>query len=359
MKAHVLLPTASHRRPSPRRVSASKRPPSAAPRRSRPARHGAEVSPARTYTPPVCTATGFLIPRLSPAVPLAYEGQFPGGLAHIQALVQHGALTLTSEGTTVEALIEQGIEALTHPGILNFELQWGEYYRVTVSEQGIAFIVDSAPHRWQLRLRPIITRLTPAEGAAFVAVLNESVVQGPCCWDGMAQFFGGELFDHSEEEARAARDDTPESSSLQAQGECIEDGSRRWLASLFSNYPALRGVVPDGEQLLLPPIAEPLSDDGLRALLAAFVAAHTAVLAAGLVGDIALMVTSWDRHCPISHAHDFHDQQISNGDWDAPEGVPFEEPWSRTIAEFARNINLVGEFIAAAQNLEEWTNAHC
>ena len=92
-------------------------------------------------------------------MPLAYEGQFPGGLAHIQALVQHGALTLTSEGTTVEALIEQGIEALTHPGILNFELQWGEYYRVTVSEQGIAFIVDSAPHRWQLRLRPIITRL--------------------------------------------------------------------------------------------------------------------------------------------------------------------------------------------------------
>ena len=94
-------------------------------------------------------------------------------------------------------------------------------------------------------------------------------------------------------------------------------------------------------------------------LLAAFVAAHTAVLAAGLVGEIALMVTSWDRHCPISHAHDFHDQQISNGEWDAPEGVPFEEPWSRTIEEFSRNINLVGEFIAAAQNLEEWTNAHC
>lgn len=357
MKAHVL--TQGQCRASPRRVSAGHRATGVTQRRPRPARHGSEVSPARTYAPPVCTATGFLIPRLSSTVPLAYEGQVPGSLGYIQALVKHGALTLTSEGATAEDLIEQGICALVHPGILKYEDQWSERLSVMVDEDGIGFVVGSDPHGWVMRLKPILARLTYAEAVAFIASLDDSVIQGPCFWDEMIVFAGGELFDQAESREQMGGDHIPASESLAADGEQAKLDAAGWLAQLFANNPALRGDEAGVEQLTLKHITPKRrpADHGLRALIRRFTQASAAI-GDGLAGQCALMVTSWDKDCHLSHAHDFHGEQIHNGDWDTPDGAPFNR-CCRDVEDFIRNINLAGEFIAAAQALEEWTNAHC
>jgi len=258
-------------------------------------------------------------------------------IAHVQALVKCGALTLTSAGETVEALIEQGITALIPSGVREYEDQWGEYCRVHVSGESIGFHVDSHPHAWIMRLKPIMLRLTEAEGAAFITALNVSIVQGPFMWE--------QIIDVGPQSDTDAPPDADEAQS--------------WLTTLFTNHPALKEIAPEGDQLTLAPVVgAALSDDGLRALLASFVAASAAAASAAVVGECALMVTSWDKDCYVDHGHDRHDAAISNGDWDAPDGSPFDGSCP-TIEEFSRKINLVGEFIAAATALEEWTNAHC
>ena len=350
MKAHVLTPQASHRRASPRRVSARHGTTGTAHRGPRSARHGVEVSPARTYTAPVCTATGFLIPRLSPAVPLGYEGQVPGGLAHIQALVTCGALTLTSEGATADALIETGIDSLTPPGLKAYENQWGELFSVRVREDGIGFSVECDPHSWKMRLRPIIDRLTSVEAAAFITTLNASQLQGPWWWDEMIGFASGEIEDEAEETAREARDHCPGSEALRVQAEQRSSAAADWLKKLFVTHTALR------EHVSAIVCARRKADKGLRALIARFTAACLAVDQAKIKGDTALMVTTWSKDCYLNHAHDFHCQQIHRGDWDVPG--PVFDHLCKDIPDFIRTTNIVGEFIAAAQALEEWTNAH-
>ncbi len=296
---------------------------------------------------------------MAKGVPVAFEGGGFPGLSFLKELVELGALKPATAGDTIDEVMGIGIENITPAGLVEYERCWGDQFRVNIGERGIDFCVGADPHGWKMRLKPIITRLSHVEGAAFVSALNASMVQGPVNWQTMSEFFGGEMFDQADEEDREARDDSPAGMALRVEGKANREDSDVWLANLFKSHPALFGTKPDGEQLLIKSIASKRpKDDGLRALIASFFAADSAVKAAGICGELALMVTTWDRDCPINHAHDFHCQQIHNGDWDHPQTESFEARCA-TIKEFSSHINLVGNLIAAAQALEEWTNAHC
>ena len=172
----------------------------------------------------------------------------------------------------------------------------------------------------------------------------------------MIGFASGEIEDEAEETAREARDHCPGSEALRVQAEQRSSAAADWLKKLFVTHPALLEKAGDGEQLTLKGVARRKADKGLRALIARFTAACLAVDQAKIKGDTALMVTTWSKDCYLNHAHDFHCQQIHRGDWDVPG--PVFDHLCKDIPDFIRTTNIVGEFIAAAQALEEWTNAH-
>jgi hypothetical protein len=350
-----ILHAQSHRRSSPRRPPISRK-------ETRAARSVQAIGPrgevrAACSRPAVARpATGLLIPRIARSVPRIYEGRVAGLAGMIAELVDMGALSLKTSGESPGDLLTKGITAITHRGLLRFEDQWGEYVQVQVGSEGIYCDVWQECHSWRMRLKPIVTALPTADAIAFIKALNSSQVQGPFFWDEIVGFAAAAL--------EPGDDSEGVDSERKAPAEDARDAAR-WLDKLFENHPALHGAKRTPKdatlvQILMPAIVShgrPKSPPPeLAELVRCFIEKSGA--ASRYTDERAIMVTTWDRNCHINHAHDYIHHGIHNEGWDNQDGSAFHIE-AGSMSELRDGMEIVGQFVEAAQNLEEWSNRNC
>ena len=300
---------------------------------------GAPSSGARLTGP----ATGLLIARLDPTIPTCYSTPVEGVEGIVAGLVEHGHLHPDQTAESADDLIQHGIEAMMSAGLIQYENHWGEVVHVGVGKEGFDLSVYQDCHSWRMRLKPILAGLTAERGRQFVADLNQSCIQGPSFW--------GEIVGYSL--VGDVEDDCPAGDAVRADVQSEAESGRDWLERLRANTPALGGK----DTRLLPLFTEEKpSDPELVALIQRFISADSE--ARCYQGDGALMCTTWDRVCPIEHAHDFIEDGIHNGGWDNQDGEAFGGRF-KTLDELERAFEVIGNCIAAATALEEWTNQQC
>ena len=280
---------------------------------------GGAVSAGATFT---ATASGLLIPRLAADVPRTFEGGKKVSIKWLRQLVTLGGLTPESEGDSAEELVEFGILNLLPSSLQRFEDQWYEgMVGLTIQGDGIEGSINQDCHAWRLRLRPIVTAMPAVEALAFIKALDASPVQGPHFWSELMGYWGGEDWEP-------------------------------WLSDKHKAFPCLTGT---DQQLQLGSM-EPETPSELRFLVDRFTTTATAVMK--YAGQGALLCTSWDKDCPVNHAHDQVLEAIQDGSIDNQDAPAFAFKVS-TLPQLKQAWDTIGAFIEAATNLEEWTNAQC
>ena len=285
------------------------------------------------------SATGLLIARLDPGIPTVYSTHVECIPSIVAGLVERGYLKPEDTAESAEHLVQRGIEHMTSPGLDAYENSWGEVVHIGMDKEGFGLSVYQDCHGWRMRIKPILAALTAERGRQFIADLNQSCVQGPCFWDRVA---GYSLIGDVEDEEPHPDDPTP----------AAESGSE-WLKKLYAETPALGGK---DRRLVSLYTEEKPSDPALVALIERFIAADSE--ARCYQGDGALMCTTWDKTCPIEHAHDFIEDGIHNGGWDNQDGEAFGGRFE-TLDELERAFVIIGNCIAAATAIEEWSNQQC
>jgi len=257
---------------------------------------------------------------------------------HVAALMERGHLSLDDKADCAEDLVQLGIERMQSPGLNIYENQWGEYVRIGIHDEGFNLTVYQDCHSWRMRLKPILDALTFEKGRQFIKDLNESCVQGPWYWD---QIIGYSMVGDV--------DDTEDPTEPPA---AAEIGSE-WMKKLYASVPAL---VDKMDQTLMTALLgeRKESDPELVALIDRFVAAVSE--ARCYEGNGALMCTTWEAAaCPVDHAHDFIQDGIHNGGWDNQDGEAYGAH-CKTLDELERAFETIGNCVAAATALEEWSN---
>lgn len=324
------MKTHAHRRPSPRRLATQRRQAAAATQVERRGRRsqGGATPPASQVARP---ATGLLIPRLAAGVPTAYENERSFLTRYIREMVEHGALKGSDAADSIDELLRQGVEGMLSRGLANYEDSWGEYVNVFVGHDHIDLCIYQSCHDWRMRLKPILGALTHEDGAAFIQHLNKSIVQGPQFWDDIIGM-------GDSDEPRPLTTGTAE----------------EWLASLRANVPAFGGSAANQAEFPFVP-AVTVSNPRLKELIARFVETDSAATCYADTG--ALMVTTWDDDCPVNHAHDYIGNALHNGDLTDEQCTYCYASSFDTIEELSRAMELIGNCMEAARELEEWSNA--
>jgi len=260
-------------------------------------------------------------------VPRTFEGKTVGSVDWLRQLVAIGALTPDSEADSTEELVETGILNLLPPSLQRLEDQWWEgFIGLTIREEAIWCSINQECHSWRLRLRPIVTAMPAAEAAAFIKAVDESPVQGPWYWKELMGYFG----------------DT-------------ESQWTEWLNEKHKSHPCLTGSGSD-RQLRIAGFEPKRTAPELRQLVDRFVA--TAKPAMGYAHHGALFCTSWDKDCPVNHAHDQVREAVQDGSIDNQDAPAFSFEVT-TVQQLKQAWVTIGAFIEAATNLEEWSNAQC
>lgn len=265
----------------------------------------------------------------------------PGAEDMIRALINCKALAPDSDSAdSITDLIHTGVERLLdNPGIRKFEDHWGEYCNVSVNCDGIHVYFYQHCHGWQMRLKPILDRLSKHNTEVFLRALNGSNIQDASMW---SEIVG-----------------------------CIdEDGrGRDWLLALEKDYPLLfgigfskdegRGEIED-QQLRNSTLVESVGYAGhpsLLQLLRNFVSAQREASKEHVFGGGAVMTTSWTKDCRVNHGHDYIHEQINEGNMDNQDEPSFEFS-DEDPAKIKALADVVGRYLEAITALEEWSNAH-
>lgn len=289
-------------------------------------RRGGESSSAQACASQAGQATGLLIAQLHATIPTVYTSVRESLEGLVAQLVQRGHLHEDRKGENAGELVRIGIYEMMHPALEQYEYQWGELVHIHVDPEGFNLSVYQDCHSWRMRLKPILQSLTAERGRQFVQALNKSCVQGEAAWDHIAGY------------GRVDDDD----STVAA-----------WLEALYDSTPALGA----GNQTLMNVFCgEKPSDPELETLIDTFVAADTE--ARCYQGHDALMCTTWDLSCPMEHGHDYVKDGIHNQGWDNNDHAAFE-CYCKNLDELERAFELIGNCIAAATALEEWSNKKC
>lgn len=262
------------------------------------------------------TATGLLIPRLAAGVPVNYVGDDESKhvVRWVTELRNAGVLNDNDGGQSELDVVEQGLARLRPPSLAIID----DYIRIMLGKE-ISVGVGQDCHSWRMRLEPILNGLSFRTGLEFITDLNDSQVQGPWFWN--------ELLGFDED----------------------SDVSREWLEQLQKNYPALA-------KFNAPPLPEFDRQDSPELLALVKRLKETSAAVGKYTDSGALLTTSWNRGCPIDHAHDWVVEAIQDGSIDGQDADTFAFT-AGSIAELKGAFAVIGDFVEAATKLEEWSNA--